>query len=113
MQINREMYQIVCASVLTFFVLLTVDIYKVVAVPFAGAVHWLPELIAIFLLSHYIAKKFDTKTRWAIFACVMMFPLLVYGLSQFGAFTACIFSATMLFGFFSVDAKKEVRKIDV
>ena len=113
MQVNREAYQIVGASLLTFFVLLTVDIYNVVNIPFFGAVHWIPELLAIFLLSNYIAKNFDSKTRWLIFACAMAFPLFVYGLSQFGAFTSCIFSATMLFGFLSVDAKKEVRKIDV
>ena len=113
MQVNREAYQIVCASMLTFFVLLTVDIYKVVNIPFSGAVHWIPELLAIFLLSNYLAKNFDSKTRWSIFTCVMMFPLLLYGLSQFGAFTTCIFSAVMLIGFLSVDAKKRVKTIDV
>lgn len=112
MQVNREAYQIVCASMLTFFVLLTVDVYKLVNIPFSGAVHWIPELLAIFLLSNYIAKNFDSKTRWLIFTCAMMFPVLVYGLSQFGTFTACIFSATMLFGFLFVDVKKKVRKID-
>ena len=105
MQVNREAFQIVCASILTFFVLLTVDIYKVVNIPFSGAVHWIPELLAIFLLSNYIAKNFDSKTRWSIFACAVAFPLLFFR-STFGAFTASIFATAMLIGFLSVDVKK-------
>ena len=105
MQVNREAYQIVGASLLTFFVLLTVDIYKVVNIPFSGAVHWLPELLAIFLLSNYLAKHFDSKTRWSIFTCALAFPLLVYR-STFGALTASIFGTAMLIGFLSVDIRK-------
>lgn len=112
MEVTREAYSILGASLLTLFVLLTFDIYKVWHVPLGsiGAVHWIPELLAIFLLSHYLAENCSSRVRLSIFAVALVFPLLVYGLSQFGAFTTCIFSITMLIGFFIADVKKEVKK---
>lgn len=112
MQVNKEVKQITVVAILTFLFLFTVDVYKVVNLPFSGAVHWIPELLAIFLLSNYIAKQFDAKIRWSIFACALVFPLIVCG-SGFGALASAIFSATMLFGFLFVDARRNVRKIDV
>jgi hypothetical protein len=70
-----------------FAVWLTFDVYHVVAVPFAGAVHWIPELCGIFLLSSYITKNFLAKTKWAIFACTIAFPIMFYQ-SSFGLLTA-------------------------
>jgi len=114
MKVTRDAYLISDATLLMVFTLLTVDVYKVINLPFFGMLHWVPELLAIFLLSNYIAKNFESKTRWLIFACATVFPLLVYR-STFGAFTSCIFSTAMLVGFLSVDIKKylKVKKIDV
>lgn len=106
---ERQVSSIISVAVLTFFVLVAVDIYKVVALPFAGAVHWIPELFGIFLLSSYVAKKFLAKTRWLIFACTIIFPIVCYQ-STFGLLTASIFGTAMLVGFLSVDVKNYLQK---
>lgn len=102
-------FTIISVIAMMFAVWLTFDVYKVVAVPFAGAVHWIPELFGIFLLSSYVAKKFLAKTRWSIFACTIIFPIVCYQ-STFGLLTASIFGTAMLFGFLSVDVKKYLQK---
>jgi len=113
MQVNREVKQITVVAMLTFFILFTLDVYKIADIPLSsiGAVHWIPELLAIFLLSNYLAKNLDSRTKWSIFCCAIAFPVLFYQ-STFGALTASIFGSAMLLGFLFEDLKKiqEVKR---
>jgi len=116
MKVTRDAYLISGATLLMVFTLLTVDVYKVINLPFFGMIHWVPELFGIFLLSAYIAKNFYSKVKWSIFCCTLVFPLVFFR-STFGALTASIFGAVMLAGFLSVDFKKfqkmkEMKQID-
>jgi len=105
MKVTRDAYLIFGATLLMVFTLLMVDVYKVINLPFLGAVHWIPEFVGIFLLSNYIAKNFFSKTKWSIFCCVVAYPVLFFQ-STFGLLTATVFGTAILIGFLSVDIKK-------
>jgi hypothetical protein len=109
LSVSTNTVHIIGVIALTFAVWLTVDVCQVVAVPFVGFTHWIPELCGIFLLSSYIAKNFLAKTRWSIFACTIACPIVCYQ-STFGLQAAAIFGTAMLIGFLSVDVKKYLAK---
>jgi hypothetical protein len=109
LSVSTNTVHIIGVIALTFTVWLTVDVYQIVVLPFAGVIHWIPELFGIFLLSKFIAKNFVEKTKWAIFACTIAFPLVFFR-STFGALTASVFGTAMLIGFVSVDVKKYLKK---
>ena len=105
MKATRDTWLISGSALLMVFTLLAIDVYQLISFPFFGVVHWIPELCGIFLLSNYIAKKFDSKKKWSIFACTLAYPVLFFQ-SAFGILTASIFGSAMLLGFLSVDLKK-------
>ena len=114
---DRDLKQIVGASVLTFISLFVFDIYKVIEVkPFTdfGSFHWFPEILALFLFANYIGKHTDLGVRWIIFTCSIIYPLLSYTLStqfSFGAITAAIFASAMLLGFMKADIGGEEKHV--
>lgn len=102
---ERQTSSIISIAILTMVILLTVDVYKIVSIPFTGMWHWIPELICIFLLSNYSAKNFLKRIRWSIFAATLAFPILWYQ-SVTGIFAAVVFSTAMLLGFLFEDLKE-------
>jgi len=109
LSVSTNTVHIIGVIALMFAVWLTFDVYQIVVLPFAGVIHWIPELFGIFLLSKFIAKNFFEKTKWAIFSCTVAFPILVYQ-STFGLQTASVFGTAMLIGFLSVDINKYLKE---
>jgi len=110
MEVKVQSSLILTTSLAMVFVLLAVDVYKVIALPFSGATHWIPESLAVFLFSNYLAEKFTKFIRWTIYGCVSMFPIIAYSFSSTGMVTSAFFSSVMLIGFLSVDVSKYLKK---
>lgn len=112
---NKLTIGILISSATMFATLLTLDFNQFFVTPLSpyGANHWIPELIAMFLIGRWLIQSEMKKPLiLSIIGCVFIYPLLTYSLmnkTQFGLGTSSIFTAVLLSGIWS--ALKKEREV--
>ena len=113
-KISHLSISIILTSILTFVVLVCVDIGRIIVTPLStyGVNHWIPELITIFFFGIQLTHKVTWITRGLIIVCVFIYPLLTYSLvygtvgTSLGLGTSSLFVAVMLMGVWTGSKRK-------
>ena len=100
---NRLALTILGSVVVMFVVLMVFDIHQLIATPITpyGVNHWVPELLAVFLIGRWLVGKFRAVTVVTIGICLFLYSLLTYtlmNLATLGIGTASIFVGVFLMG---------------
>ena len=103
---NRLTLAIPGSVVAMFVVLMVFDIHQLIRTPLSpyGLNHWIPELLAIFLVGKWLSRKMESPATYIIAGCVFLFPVLTYALVNqltFGIGTSSVFVAVFLMGVWS------------
>lgn len=108
---NRLTLAILTSVVAMFVVLMVFDIHQLFTTPLTpyGANHWVPELLAIFLIGRWLVAKFSAVTVLTIGICLALYSLLTYSLMNLvtlGIGTSSIFVGVFLMGVWTASHKK-------
>lgn len=103
---NRLALTILGSVVVMFVVLMVFDIHQLIATPITpyGVNHWVPELLAVFLIGRWLVNKFNAVTVLTIGICVALYSLLTYtlmNLATLGIGTSTVFAGVFLMGVWS------------
>lgn len=112
---NRLQLAILGSTITMFVVLITLDLNQLFITPLTayGINHWLPELLAIFLVGRWLVNSGMKKPLLlSIIGCVFVYPLLTYALMSqmnFGIGTSSIFVAMLIAGIWTGSKNEEVK----